>query len=247
MLTSLLIHKKSDRPAHIYILYGELSDISIKKLTRAIKRFNGEVTFIKVDEQLCKDFPLSIGEKHYISKESYYRILIPNLLDEGISKALYLDCDMIVRTDISELWDTNIEEFDLAAVDERTFLTEENIKGKMNRLSLPSDSYYFNAGLLLMNLDRWRAKNIPSEIAEFIQNNPDKLELLDQDALNAVLNNRWLPLDQKWNYFYTRSKKLPFTSAAILHFQGPIKPWNSRQIEKGYLMYLNASLWEQPL
>jgi lipopolysaccharide biosynthesis glycosyltransferase len=248
MLTSLLKNNKSDNSIHIFILYGDLSDISIKKLNRATEGFNVTVTFLKVDVRLFEGFVLSTGGQKYISKEAYYRIIIPDLLGEDISKALYLDCDMIVRTDISELWETNIDKFDLAAVDESRVMTELDRQIRMNRLSLPSEAYYFNSGLLLMNLKRWREKKISSELIKFIKTNPEKLALLDQDALNAVLYNRWLRLDNKWNFTTAHSTKLPLEKSAIIHFTGPEKPWNSESPFKiKYLRYLKASLWERPL
>jgi len=250
MLTSLLKNNKTDNPIHIFILYGDLSDINIKKLDRAIERFQATVTvtFLKVDVQLFEGFVLSTGGQKYISKEAYYRIIIPDLLGEDITKALYLDCDMIVRTDISELWETNIDKYDLAAVDESRVVTKLDRQIRMNRLSLPSESYYFNSGLLLLNLKRWREKKISSELIQFIKANPDKLALLDQDALNAVLYNRWLRLDDKWNFTTAHSTKLLLEKAAIIHFTGPEKPWNSESPFKiKYLRYLKASLWERPV
>lgn len=248
MLTSLLKNNKTDTPIHIFILYGDLSEGSIKKLHRATGKFKSTITFLKVDVQLFEDFVLSAGAQSYISREAYYRIIIPDLLGEDISKALYLDCDMIVRTDISELWETNIDNFDLAAVDESRVMTMQDRQIRMNRLSLPLEAHYFNSGLLLMNLKRWREKKISSELIQFIKANPDKLGLLDQDALNAVLYNRWLRLDDKWNFTTEHSTKLALEKSAIIHFTGPEKPWNSESPFKiKYLRYLKASQWERPL
>lgn len=248
MLTSLLKNNKKDHPFHIYILYGDLTDVNIKKLERTIKRFSAVVTFLKVDVHLVEDFALSMGAQNYISKEAYYRIMIPDLLGEEISKALYLDCDMIVRTDLSKLWKINIDSYDLAAVDESRVLPEQDRGTRMYRLSLPSESYYFNSGLLLINLKRWREQKISSQVIQFIKANPEKLALLDQDALNAVLYNRWLRLDDKWNYTTSHCAELPLEKAAILHFTGPDKPWNSKSpFRKEYLKYLKASLWKRPM
>ncbi|WP_231687957.1 glycosyltransferase family 8 protein [Bacillus sp. FJAT-27251] len=247
-LTSLLKNKKKDTRVHIYILYGDLTDISIKKLKRTIKKFRAAVTFLKVDVHMVEEFALSTGAQNYISKEAYYRIMIPDLLGEDIPKALYLDCDMIVRTDLSKLWKTNIDTYDLAAVDESRVIPVQDRESRIYRLSLPSESYYFNSGLLLMNLKRWREQKISSEVIQFIKANPDKLALLDQDALNAVLYNRWLRLEDKWNYTTSHCAVLPLEKAAVLHFTGPDKPWNSKSpFKKEYVKYLRASLWKRPV
>ncbi|ALA71166.1 hypothetical protein GT50_14100 [Geobacillus stearothermophilus 10] len=248
MLTSLLTHKKTDYPVHIYILYGDLSETSMRKLERTAGKFQAPVTFLKVNVDLFEDVAPGAGGQKYISKEAYYRIMIPDLLSEEIDKALYLDCDMMVKTDISELWETSIDGYDLAAVDESRVVTKRDREIRMARLSLPPDAYYFNSGLLLINLKRWREKNISSELIQFIKSNPDKLALMDQDALNAVLYNRWLRLDDKWNFTTAHCLKLSPKKAAILHFTGSEKPWNSKSpFTKEYLKYLKKSLWEKPL
>jgi lipopolysaccharide biosynthesis glycosyltransferase len=248
MLTSLLKNRKKERPIHFFILYGELSTNSIAKLKRTVGRFNAQITFLKVDVKLFENFALSSGGQKYISREAYYRILIPELLGEEITKTLYLDCDLIVRADISKLWNINIDNYDLAAVDESRVLSKQDRQIRMDRLSLPSKSYYFNSGVLLMNLKRWREKNISSEVIQFITENPEKLGLLDQDALNAVLNNRWLRLKDKWNYTTDHTKKLSLEKAKIIHFTGPYKPWNSNSsFKKEYLKYLKTSRWEKEL
>ncbi|MBB6284936.1 lipopolysaccharide biosynthesis glycosyltransferase [Geobacillus subterraneus] len=248
MLTSLLKHQQTDRPVHIYILYSDLSAISIAKLQRTIAQFRASVVFLHVDAQRFEDFAPGSGGQKYISKEAYYRMIIPDLLDEEVAKALYLDCDIIVRADLTELWDTDIDEYDLAAVDESRVLTKSDRDIRMNRLSLPLDSYYFNSGVLLINVKRWREKHISSELMEFVKSRGGRLALMDQDALNAVLYNRWLRLEDKWNFTTAHSSKHSAKKAAILHFTGPDKPWNSKSpFTKEYRKYLKQSLWEKPI
>lgn len=248
MLTSLLKNREVERPIHFYILFGDLNENSKAKIIRAARRFNTPVTFLKVDVQLFENFALSSGGQKYISREAYYRIIIPDLFGEDITKAIYFDCDLIVRGDISKLWETDLEKYDLAAVDESRVLDKLDRQIRMDRLSLSSQSYYFNSGVLLMNLKRWREKKISSEVIEFIKDNPNRLALLDQDALNAVLHNRWLRLKDKWNYTTDHTKKLPLSKAKIIHFTGPVKPWNSNStFKKEYLKYLKLSGWEKDL
>ncbi|AZU60393.1 glycosyltransferase family 8 protein [Neobacillus mesonae] len=113
MLHSLLqnLDKKTD--AAIYIIESNNSHKNKLKLQRVVERFSQKIKFITIDDNLFNSFKLKL--KH-ISKETYYRIIIPGLLDVDIKKALYLDCDMIIRADISKLWNTNIDDYFLAAV-----------------------------------------------------------------------------------------------------------------------------------
>ncbi|MFC3886624.1 glycosyltransferase family 8 protein [Bacillus songklensis] len=86
------------------------------KLERVVGRFNLQARFITVDDNLFNS--LEKGKLLHGSKEAYYRIIIPDLLSEDITKVLYLDCDLIVKEDISTLWNINIDDYFLAATEE---------------------------------------------------------------------------------------------------------------------------------
>ncbi|MFY7944385.1 MAG: glycosyltransferase family 8 protein, partial [Crocinitomicaceae bacterium] len=109
-----------------------------------------------------------------------------------------------------------------------------------NNLEL-RDSLYFNSGVMLINLRKWREENIESKFLEFINEKPEKIKYWDQDVLNFCLKNKWLRLPQKYNlthfFFYPdvyppayfgmkqdefeKSVKDPI----IIHFTSHQKPW----------------------
>lgn len=247
LLTSLLENSNNIRNTHIFIIDANLSVMNIAKLRRAVRRFNKKITFLRIDEKVFESFAINPQLK-YITIETYYRIVIPDLLSCNISKALYLDCDIIIQSDITKLWKVDLGNHYLAAVDIACLKPEFNRKMRNNRLSIPENSSYFNAGVLLMNLKKWRTENIPTRLTEFIMGNPRKLKLMDQDALNAVLYDKWLKLDPKWNYTTTHQKKMPLIKPTIIHFTGKKKPWNSDSPYKlEYMKYLQSSLWEQDI
>lgn len=239
MLTSLLINQKETIGISIYIIDGNLSDINKEKLTKIVERFQSSVNFLTVDDTIFKSF----NERKRISKEAYYRIMIPKLLSEDINKALYLDCDLVVTKDISPLWTTDIEDFHLGAVESSVY------KKLINYISLPAGSSYFNSGVFLLNLDKWRKDNITEKILQYKEENPDKDRFLDQDALNAVLYDKWLKLHYTWNYttgHWKRRKSYPISTPAIIHFTTRKKPWNSNHpFKKEYYKYVSISDWNK--
>jgi len=238
MLHSLLQNLDNSTVVNIFIIESNISSDNKLKLQRVVERFSQKVKFITIDDNLFNSFELKI--KH-ISKETYYRIIIPELVDVDIKKALYLDSDMIIRTDISKLWNTDIDDYFLAAVE-----GTNNKKWKKATLSIPAKYTYFNAGLLLMNLQKWRENNISAQVIQYIQDNPTLIELMDQDALNAVLYDKCLKLDPKWNCTKGLMNRYHIVNPAIVHFAGRRKPWNSKvPFKEEYLKYLNSSLWEQ--
>lgn len=245
MLTSLLENSNNNCLIDIYIMDGDISEINKSKLERIVKGYNGRVTFLKVDKKLFEHCRMN-QNLNYITIETYYRIIIPDLLSKDISKVLYLDCDIIVESDIDELWNTDISNYYLAAVDERQFIRKRKRRVLNKALSLPKDSHYFNAGVLLLNLEKWREEEVSKQLVKFLEVNQKKLKFMDQDALNVVLHGKWLNLDPKWNYTVHHRLKCPLKNPVIIHFAGTEKPWNAEiSFKENYLKYLRNSLWDQ--
>lgn len=246
MLTSLLENSNNSSRIDIYIIDGDISEFNKSKLERIVKGYNGRVTFLKIDKKIFEYCRMN-QNLNYITIETYYRTIIPDLLSKDISKALYLDCDIIVESDIDELWNTDISNYYLAAVDESQFYRKRS--RRLKALSLPRDSFYFNAGVLLLNLEKWREKEVSKQIIKYIEVNQKKLKLMDQDALNVVLHDKWLPLDPKWNYIVLYHRlKYPLEIPVIIHFAGTEKPWNAEiPFKENYLKYLRNSLWHQKI
>jgi lipopolysaccharide biosynthesis glycosyltransferase len=234
MLTSLF--EQTNRPISLYVIDGNLSSENKQKLHNALKSFQVELAFLTVEDSLFQD----VVVRYHLSKETYYRIAIPALLPKDVRKVLYLDCDLIVKEDIANLWDVNIEKYHLGAV---------QIPGKVLRfeeLSIPESAGYFNAGVLLINLKKWRDNQTSEKVLHYMRKNPEKLKFMDQDALNAVLHEKWLKLDPKWNYQVHRSHHQRF-DPAIIHYTTDKKPWNSwhnPKFKDEYLKYAKKTIWK---
>ncbi|MGG3888369.1 glycosyltransferase family 8 protein [Metabacillus fastidiosus] len=237
MLHSLLENLKNKNNINIFIIDGNISNENKLKLEKVVGKFGLQAKFISIDTNLFNSFERKIK---YISKETYYRIMIPDLLSSDITKALYLDCDMIIQEDISKLWNIDINDYFLAAVD-------EGIKKRRRKsLSKLEGFGYFNAGLLLINLQKWRENNISTKVIRFIENNHEIIKFMDQDALNFILYDKWLKLNPKWNYTSSHQKRIKIDDPVIIHFTGRKKPWKSEHpYKQEYLKYLTSSLWNQ--
>ena len=143
-----------------------------------------EIVFHTIDGHLFDSFP-NLGNGIYISKATYYRLYLTEILPNTIDKVLYLDCDMIVRKDLTDLWNTNIEEVAVG-------VTLDGMDGLIqlyNRLAYPLEKGYFNAGMLLINLKYWREKNVFQQSLSFIEHHFDRIISHDQDVLNYVLQD----------------------------------------------------------
>ena len=111
-------------------------------------------------------------------------------------------------------------------------------------LELPPAALYFNAGVLLMNVRRWRSERVVERAIEFLQKHGDTISWADQDALNVILCGNWGQLDPSWNVQLItvgrygesrydnparlRRQRALLADPGILHYAGPHKPWHWR-------------------
>lgn len=184
---------------------------------------------------------------NHISHASYLRIFLPEILPESVEKVLYLDCDLVVRRDIAPLWSRELGLEVLAAARNPFFVRHGD-------LEMPPGADYFNAGVLLINLKRWRQLDGTARLIRFIEAHHDHLWAHDQDALNAVFCGRISELAPQWNFqtsmLWCEPEALSLNYAgfrrllqdpAIVHYTTPSKPWhfnNLHPYKQTYFSYL---------
>ncbi|MEY2194319.1 glycosyltransferase family 8 protein [Neobacillus sp. BF23-41] len=231
MLLSLFENKLTETNYQIYIIDGNLSIDNKSKINSLLQNYNTSPIYLNVDPSIYKHFK---GWGH-VSREAFYRISIPDLLDKRIKKAIYLDSDLIIKGDLRELWENeHLENHFLGAVEDPV---------DFSGIRLPNGYKYFNSGVLLMNLKKWRKYKISNKVLNFINKNPKKIIWWDQDALNAILYNKWFPLDYKWNYQVFRMGHLNI-SPIIIHFNTDVKPWNGETyLKEEYYYYRDRLDW----
>ncbi|QBA72779.1 glycosyltransferase family 8 protein (plasmid) [Lactiplantibacillus plantarum] len=187
------------------------------------------IKFLTVDEQL---FQKAVTDERII-KAAYYRIYTAELLPE-LDRILYLDCDMICTGSLEALWNTSLKGNIIAAVEDAGYvprLAEMNITSQ--------HGFYFNSGVMLIDLKRWREEHITAKVMAFINQHPEQLKYHDQDALNAVLADKWYYLHPKYNMqsrLIRREQEHPLPPLEIIaeearqapiliHYSGRSKPW----------------------
>ncbi len=241
VLCSIFENKKQGHSINVHVINGGISSENIKKLEILEERYNFNISYINIDKNYFSDLFIS----DHISQATYYRILIPSLLKNKINKVLYLDCDLIIQCDLLELFEINIDNYFVGAVEDDNSETKEV-------LGLSSSDSYFNAGVLLMNIEKWNNSNIAEETFEFVRNNPDKIKFWDQDALNYTLKNKWLIINKCFNLSAVEAKKISkdksntIINNSIIHFSGNLKPWNFAYNGFGkeiYKKYLKKTPW----
>ncbi len=247
MLCSLLENISNRENIKLNVIDGGISLENKKRIDDFLKnKYQASINYLEIDTQIYSKFKIS----HHITHATYYRISIPSLFPNHINKVLYLDCDLIVKEDISRLWDFDIKNYSIAAV--RTLLVDRiHLQGIM-----PKESLYFNAGILLINLYKWRVNDTSTKLIQFLQDNPHRTVFWDQDSLNAILYDDYLLLPLRWNLqsnFFeirdqNRSQELQeaITNPAIIHYTGMHKPWDyidNHPYKQEYYKYLALTPW----
>ncbi len=232
MLCSLFENNSSHLFA-IYLLTDAQNNKGLDKLTDMVRKYGHQIQTITVDNLKVE----GVKVDGHISKATYYRLIMPQYVQFYTSRILYLDSDIIMKSDIRELWNTDMKNFPVAAV-------SEIVCGKN------AEPAVFNAGVFLIDIDRWITEGMTEKALSFAQNNHDSIVHWDQDVLNAVFYKNWLPLPQKWNVIssaFVENKTLPIEEIGVIHYTGSLKPWNyhcQHPLKSEYFHYLKKTPWK---
>lgn len=187
---SILKNMSKDRNLCIYLLHEKLSEETKAKLEQLQNLRQFDLKYIDVN---CEKYaPFKVIGSLYVSRLTYARFQLPFIL-ESLDKCIYLDCDVLVRRDLSELWDVQLPEYALLGAVEEPFARHRNID-----LSIPDSYSYFNAGVLLLDLTKLREISLEDKAFGYLKEN-GSLQYADQDVLNALFYKTWHALPLKWN------------------------------------------------
>ena len=204
---------------NIHILIDTLSDTNKSRLT-AMQTNNVRIDFVCVADRL-DSLEKMLHLRDYYTKATYYRFFIPELFPQ-YKKGIYLDCDMLILGDISELYRYDINRLLVAAAREEVMVNVPVFGEYAEEVVGVPCEQYFNAGMLLMNLDEMRKCNIKEEFVALSKERAFRVTQ-DQDYLNLICAGRILIINQTWNKT-AYSKDRGFIPK-IAHFKINYKPW----------------------
>ena len=219
----------------------------LKKMVQSYSNFS--IRFFDVGRFINK---YNLFERPNISVETYFRLLIPELLP-SYDKVLYIDGDLIVKDDVSKLFNIDIGEnfiggaIDVAGAGTVNGFDEGQKKYYKEKLRLKKIYLQVNAGVLIMNSKKFREKFTSKYLLEFAE--AGQFQFQDQDVLNVICEDSIYWLDPAWNFFadevtgyrgyietfaprdiytaYRNAAKKP----KIIHYAGNEKPWYFTNLE----------------
>ena len=226
-LRSLVDADRTGDSLEVIVLCSKFSPGMKEKVANSLPESSVNIQWMEVELDLFSD----LSTLPYISKTTFARLLLPYCLPKGISKVLYLDSDILVLGDLTALWETDLEGHAFGAVvDSHSSINAERL-GITGGIAGQSDSLngeYFNAGVLLIDLAKWRQDRLSDKAIDYLTANPDS-RLADQDALNIASGGHWKRLDPRWNCLHHPSdgfNKMPAANRpSIVHYAGSGKPW----------------------
>lgn len=226
-INSVIKNKKQETELKIYIIGVELNEQN-KNSFYKFNMPNVKIIFLEQD-----DVYKNLGPQHkHVSKAALLKFNIPQLINE--ERILYLDGDIIVSDDLSDLYHTDISEYYAAVIQDYFSII---IKEDNKRIGTEN---YFNSGVMLLNLAKMRKDNISENLLTYKRNQKD-IYYMDQDAFNYIFDKKVTFLNYKYNFLnkYEETEQEIFKNIkpVIVHYADS-KPWNN-------INATNAGLWLQ--
>jgi lipopolysaccharide biosynthesis glycosyltransferase len=169
--------------------------------------------------------------------ETYLRLLMPWTLPEKVGKVLYLDTDILVKGNISGLFALDLSGYALAACLDNPETAKYAVKSRNDIFERTNDHSYYNAGVMLWNLDYIRERYCFDDFMKVILLFGDRLIFNDQDVLNYMFYRNTMSLESnKYNslvngYDENADFEDIVSKAAIIHYAGG-SPWQVGEIDR---------------
>lgn len=185
--------------------------------------------FREMDPAALPDLPVT----RQFSSSIYIRILLDRFIDRSQARVLYLDADTVVSADLTPLWTADLHNAVLGAV-------RDPFRLDLDAIGFAPDEPYFNSGVLLIDMQRWRALDCEARVLDVLAREAHRLPWMDQDALNLALRGQVHFLPPRWN-FQPRCADVPAeflglgdeeyaslrARPSIVHYTTSYKPWNA--------------------
>ena len=206
-IKSICYHNRSIR---FYLINSDFPNEWLKQLNKRLEKFDSEIINCRVTSEQISRY------KTDISYTVFLRYFVADFVKED--KALYLDCDLVVTKNLDNLFETDLQDYPLAAV--------RDYGGRV---------YYgremFNAGVLLINNRLWKQENMSQRLIDLTNEWHDKVDQADQSILNMLFENRWIEMGFDNNHVVIHKQFTDYELPAgqdypgIIHYLSHRKPW----------------------
>jgi lipopolysaccharide biosynthesis glycosyltransferase len=223
-LRSVVEANRLSWPLEFHVLSDGICESLRRKVLNSLPDGSASIHWRSVDLTVFRNF----STVYYVSKMTFTRLMISTLFANSISRILYLDTDLLVLDDLTPLWETDLNGSVIGAVLD-SGLDLRLKRGEPLSQQMPRVQEYFNAGVLLIDLERWRHNHISEKALAYLSSHPHAPHM-DQDGLNFACDRLWKKLDSRWNFQDHLHKSIsqmgPEQRPGIVHFVTCRKPWD---------------------
>lgn len=238
----------------VHVFESGISDINRRKIEEVALQHHQTLLFHSMSGNDFVGFPLSDAFQSYYSIATLFRLRLGEMLDQRISRALYLDSDTIVCGSIIDLLTIDMSGYALAAVMDSPWQLEY----AEEHIGIQRDIGYFNSGVMVIDMAKYRMADVWNKAIELVKQGA-KLPFLDQDILNIMFTGQWREIPCKWNLLNAFLKKVykgctryqqmkeGIIDRRIIHYSAKVKPWNwncYHPLRGEYFRYLKMSPWK---
>ncbi|HEM4671743.1 TPA: SP_1767 family glycosyltransferase [Streptococcus suis] len=222
-ILSILAHHPKEE-VRVHILYKEIAQSILQDLDNLAQQTpNLELHFHLLEDQQFSAIPIRTEQ---FPIESFSRFLLPELLAD-LDRILYLDVDILVHGNLMELFQTDLEEYELGAIVEADIF--KYYQWYLDSLGFGPNDAYFSSGVLLMDLDKMRQNGTTNQLIAMALEKAQDYKFPDQDILNTYYKGQFKQLSPAYNYTDVRKQNRELTADEIVieHFNGDIKAWHA--------------------
>lgn len=264
LISSIISNSSDDKKYRLNLFCDSVSKENLNRFNSMVTPLNNfDIRFIDTSS-LFNSNDMNVSE--HFTAATYARLFIPQVFT-NLSKVVFIDTDMIVNTDVSKLFDINLDENIIGAV--KDIVTEGFVKFNhaapshfsghnsysyiKNHLQMDDPDNYFQAGLLILDLNKIRTNKLDEKLINLAYK--DKYWYHDQDILNITFEKKVKYLDLSWNVYHGNGNTMDFfpylnfstymkyldarRSPNIIHYAGDKKPWIDVNVDFSDLFYKN--------
>lgn len=255
VIHSTLKNLKENIHATIHILYSELNTDSKTRIERIVRQHDSLLRWHCIDQKTFESFNTHKIPRHY-TKEALFRLLLPDLLPR-IDEILYLDVDLLVRDDVSVLFQKHASSLVGACLDMFMPRAKQQVPN-FEHYGLSANDLVVNTGVCLFNLKEIRKTALIARSVQLLIEHTEDMRYLDQTAINIAFKGKINFLPMNWNVFPGAIAKQwispvdsirPFdcdvlTNPKIVHFTARPKPWTKSPKSISFSDEWRKSLYE---
>jgi lipopolysaccharide biosynthesis glycosyltransferase len=240
VITSIFTNNKG-AAITLHVITSGVSPEEQEEIRQYAQQNNAAIRYYEIDMELVSSFHI---QSQYFTAATFYRLFFPAVLPPDVKRFIYLDTDIVVSGDLTRFHEIDLQGFPIAAALDPGVIARPE-------LGVHEPYTYFNAGILLIDIDQWRQQQVTEKAVRYILDNPEKIPYVDQDALNATMIGNWRKIGNEFNLQRGNVQNVPkkqvqvlLRDAIVVHYTSNDKPWNpycTHPLKHLYWLYLSKS------